>query len=68
MKEQPAQTPEEAHKAIEEAVSLARRSDVAVLVLGEIDLMSAESASRASLRLSNGQQELLEAVFATGKP
>jgi beta-glucosidase len=68
MKEQPAQTPEEAHKAIEDAVALARRSDVAVLVLGEIDLMSAESASRASLRLSNGQQELLEAVFATGKP
>jgi beta-glucosidase len=68
MKEQPAQTPEQAHKAIEDAVALARRSDVAVLVLGEIDLMSAEYASRASLRLSNGQQELLEAVSATGKP
>ncbi len=68
MKEQPAQTPEEVHQALEDAVSLARRSDVAVLVLGEIDLMSAESASRASLRLSNGQEELLEAVFATGKP
>ena len=68
MKEQPAQTPGEAHKAVEEAVALARRSDVAVLVLGEIDLMSAESASRASLKLSNHQQELLEAVSATGKP
>jgi beta-glucosidase len=68
MKEQPAQTPEDAHKAIEDAVALARRSDVAVLVLGEIDLMSAESASRASLKLSNHQQELLEAVSATGKP
>ncbi len=68
MKEQPAQTPEEVHKAMEDAVALARRSDVAVLVLGEIDLMSAEYASRASLRLSNGQQELLEAVSATGKP
>jgi beta-glucosidase len=68
MKEQPAQSPEEAHKAIEDAVALARRSDVAVLVLGEIDLMSAESASRASLRLSNHQQDLLEAVSATGKP
>jgi beta-glucosidase len=68
MKEQPAQSPEEAHKAIEDAVALARKSDVAVLVLGEIDLMSAEYASRASLRLSNGQQELLEAVSATGKP
>jgi len=68
MKEQPAQTPEETHKAIEDAVALARKSDVAVLVLGEIDLMSAESASRASLKLSNHQQELLEAVSAAGKP
>ncbi len=68
MKEQPSQTPEEAHRAIEDAVALARRSDLAVLVLGEIDLMSAEYASRASLKLSNHQQELLAAVSATGKP
>jgi beta-glucosidase len=68
MKEQPAQTPEEAKKSIEEAVALAQRNDLAVLVLGEIDLMSAESASRASLKLSNHQQELLEAVSGTGKP
>jgi beta-glucosidase len=31
-------------------------------------LMSAEYASRSSLKLSNGQEELLEAVSATGKP
>jgi beta-glucosidase len=68
MKEQPAQTPQEAQRAIEEAVALAQRTDLAVLVLGEIDLMSAEAASRASLKLSNGQQELLEAVSAIGKP
>ncbi len=68
MKEQPEQSPAEAQKAIADAVALAKRSDVAVLVLGEIDLMSAESASRSSLKLSNGQEELLEAVAATGKP
>jgi beta-glucosidase len=68
MKEQPAQTPREAQQAIQDAVALARRSDVAVVVLGEIDLMSAEYASRSSLRLSNGQEELLEAVAGTGKP
>jgi beta-glucosidase len=68
MKEQPAQTAEQAKRSIEEAVALAQRNDLAVLVLGEIDLMSAESASRASLKLSNHQQELLEAVSATGKP
>jgi beta-glucosidase len=68
MQEQPAQSPEEVRQATEEAVALARKSDLAVVVVGEIDLMSAESASRSSLRLSNGQQELLEAVGATGKP
>lgn len=68
MKEQPQQTPEEAKKAIDDAVALAKKSDVAVLVLGEIDLMSGEAASRSSLKLSSGQQELLEAVVATGKP
>lgn len=47
---------------------MAKQSDVAILVLGEIDLMSGEAASRSSLKLSGGQQELLEAVAATGKP
>ncbi|MFZ0685385.1 MAG: beta-glucosidase BglX [Terriglobales bacterium] len=68
LKEQPAQTEQEAHQALEDAVALARQSDLAVLVLGEINLMSAEAASRSSLKLSGGQQELLEAVSATGKP
>jgi beta-glucosidase len=49
-------------------VALAQKSDIAILVLGEIDLMSGEAASRSSLRLSNGQEDLLEAVSATGKP
>lgn len=68
MKEQPKQTADEVRKAIDDAVSLAKRSDMAVLVLGEIGLMSAEAASRSSLKLSGGQEELLEAVAATGKP
>ena len=68
MKEQPQQNADEIKKAMEEAVALAQRSDVAVVVLGEIDLMHGEAASRSSLKLSGGQQELLEAVSATGKP
>ncbi len=68
IKEQPKQTSEEARKAIDQAVALAQGSDVAVLVLGEIAFMSGEAASRSSLKLSGGQQELLEAVVATGKP
>jgi beta-glucosidase len=68
LQEEPPQTAEEARQSIEDAVALARQSDVAVLVLGEIDLMSGEYASRSSLRLSSGQEDLLEAVSATGKP
>jgi len=68
VKEQPAQTDQEVKQSIADAVALATQSDVAILVLGEIDLMSGEYASRSSLKLSNGQEELLEAVFATGKP
>jgi beta-glucosidase len=68
IKEQPKQTSEEVRKAFDDAVALAKRSDVAVLVMGEIALMSGEAASRSSLKLSGGQEELLEAVVATGKP
>ena len=68
VKEQQQQTPEQARKALDDAVATAKRNDVAVLVLGEIALMSGEAASRSSLKLSGGQEELLEAVVATGKP
>ncbi len=68
MKEQPSQSEEEVRKAMDDAVAAAKRCDVAVLVLGEIDLMSGESASRSSLKLSGGQEELLESVAALGKP
>ena len=68
LKEQPAQTDQEAQQSIADAVTLVRESDIAILVLGEIDLMSGEAASRASLKLSNHQEDLLEAVSATGKP
>jgi beta-glucosidase len=53
---------------IKHAVALAASSDVAILVLGEDSLMIGEMASRSSLDLPGRQQELLEAVIATGKP
>lgn len=68
LQEQPPQNDQDAQQAIADAVTLARQSDVAIIVLGEIDLMSGEAASRASLKLSNHQEDLLEAVSATGKP
>ena len=51
-----------------EAVKAARAADVVVLALGESSAMSGEAGSRASLDLPGNQQQLLEAVAATGKP
>jgi len=51
-----------------DAVAAARRAKVAILVLGERHDMSGEAASRAYLGLPGVQQQLLEAVAATGTP
>jgi beta-glucosidase len=50
------------------AVAAARQATVAVLVLGERGDMSGEAASRSSLGLPGVQEQLLEAVAATGTP
>jgi beta-glucosidase len=50
------------------AIAAAQNSDVAILALGESSAMSGEAASRAHLDLPGNQQQLLEAVVATGKP
>ena len=53
---------------IQQAVQATLHADAAVLVLGELDDMSGEAASRSSLALAGDQQRLLEAAAATGKP
>jgi beta-glucosidase len=53
---------------IQRAVELANASDCAVLVMGEAQNMIGEAASRSSLDLPGRQQDLLDAVIATGKP
>jgi beta-glucosidase len=46
-----------------------RKADVAILALGEsADWMTGEASSRAHLGLPGHQEQLLEAVAATGKP
>ena len=66
--DEPAQSPAAAQAAFTQAVETAKRSDITVMVLGENALMAGEAASNSSLRLAGRQQELLEAVVATGKP
>ena len=53
---------------IHEAVELAKASDVAILVLGGNEKTVREEFSRTNLDLCGRQQQLLEAVYATGKP
>jgi len=51
-----------------EAIDAAQAADVVILALGESSSMSGEAGSRAHLDLPGNQQQLLEAVAATGKP
>lgn len=53
---------------IQEAVDKAKDSDVIIAVLGQDEWRTGESRSRTSLDLPGRQQELLEALHATGKP
>ncbi len=50
-----------------EAVALAKKSKVVVMVLGEHGFMSGEGRSRANIDLPGVQQELLEAVYKVNK-
>ncbi len=53
---------------IDKAVAAARQSDIIIAVLGEDEKTVGEGLSRTSLDLPGRQQQLLEALYATGKP
>lgn len=55
-------------KDIEAAVEEAKKNDVIVVALGEDYKRTGESKSRTSLGLPGRQEELLQALYATGKP
>ncbi len=56
-------------KSIAEAVETAMKADVAIVALGEpTNWMEGEASSRATLGFTGVQEQLLEAVVATGKP
>ena len=56
------------HLDIASAVAAAQNSDLVVLVIGESSAMSGEAHSRVYLGLPGRQQELVDALAATGKP
>ena len=53
---------------IAKAVEVAKNSDVAVVVLGDSPNTVGETASRTSLDLPGRQLDLVQAVYAAGKP
>src|SRR5882724_8409065 len=58
----------EEQEEIDKAVDDAKNSDVAIVVLGDSAKTVGESASRTSLDLPGRQLNLVQAVYATGKP
>ena len=58
----------ESTAGFQEAVDLAKGSDVAIVFVGELHEMVGEAASRATLDLPGRQLELVQALHATGKP
>jgi beta-glucosidase len=58
----------EERRMIDEAVELADNSDIAILVLGGNEQTVREEYSRSDLKLMGRQEQLLKAVYQTGKP
>ncbi|MFJ6633595.1 glycoside hydrolase family 3 N-terminal domain-containing protein [Streptomyces sp. NPDC091376] len=57
-----------ADQDIAEAVAAAEAAEVTVLVVGEPPALSGEAAVRSDIALPAGQEELIAAVAATGRP
>ncbi len=53
---------------LDEALSIAAKSDVIIAALGESAEMSGESSSRTNLEIPQVQKDLLNALLKTGKP
>lgn len=53
---------------IDSAVAMARQTDVIIAVVGETENQFGESRSRTGLDLTGRQLDLLQALYATGKP
>ena len=53
---------------LEEALAIAKQSDVIIAAIGESAEMSGECSSRTNLEIPQVQKDLLNALLATGKP
>ncbi len=53
---------------LQEALDIAKQSDVIIAALGESAEMSGESSSRSNISIPKSQQDLLKALLQTGRP
>lgn len=51
-----------------EAIAAAEKADVVIMSVGEARNMSGEAKSRSNIHLPGVQEELIQAIYATGKP
>ncbi|MCS3800652.1 beta-glucosidase BglX [Niastella sp. OAS944] len=56
------------HAGFAEAIAAAQSADVVIVSVGERREMSGEAKSRANIHLPGVQEELIQALHATGKP
>ncbi len=52
----------------DDAVAVAKQSDIVILSVGEASNMTGEAKSRSNLHLPGVQEELIKTIAATGKP
>jgi beta-glucosidase len=51
-----------------EAIDAANKSDIVIMNVGEASDMSGEAKSRSNIHLPGVQEELIKAIYSTGKP
>jgi beta-glucosidase len=56
------------HAGFAEAIKAALQADVVVMSVGEARDMTGEAKSRSNIHLPGVQEELIQAIYATGKP
>jgi beta-glucosidase len=56
------------HSGFEEAMAAAKQADIVIVSVGEDRDMSGEAKSRSDLHLPGVQEELIRALYGTGKP
>ena len=56
------------HAGFSEAIETAKKADIVIMNVGEAADMSGEAKSRSNIHLPGVQEELIKAIYATGKP